>query len=204
MKKILVLMAAALVALAPMSAQTKRDARNARNDAASAAKSLKREGFKTLELGNVESQFERYFLKVNAGCRQIVGTAENCVSVNLAKITALSNAANEYSITCGGTVRGRIVSSASSLTTQQVDNIVASFERLVEKRIGGELMPYVVAFKTKKGVTSARAYCLVDIAEAYKARQEAMELALAEQSLSEQYGSMVSDWIDEGFDKAGL
>ena len=118
MKKILVLMAAALVALSPMSAQTKRDARNARNDAASAAKSLKREGFKTLELGNVESQFERYFLKVNAGCRQIVGTAENCVSVNLAKITALSNAANEYSITCGGTVRGRIVSSASSLTTR--------------------------------------------------------------------------------------
>ena len=76
---------------------------------------------------------------------------------------------------------------------------MASFERLVEKRIGGELMPYVVAFKTKKGVTSARAYCLVDIAEAYKARKEAMEMALAEQ-----YGSMVSDWIDEGFDKAGL
>lgn len=201
MKKILIIMAAALVALAPLSAQTKRDARNARNDAAAAAKALRREGFKTLEVGNVETQFEKFFLKVNAGCRQIVGTAENCVSINLAKITALANAANEYSITCGGSVRGRIVSSASSLTAQQVDNIVASFERLVEKKISGELIPYVLAYKTKKGTTSARAYCLVDITAAYKAKKEALEMALAEQKLAEQYGSQVSDWIDEGFDK---
>ena len=203
MKKILIIMAAALVALAPMSAQTRKDSRNARNDAASAARALKKEGYKTLEAGNVETRFEKYFLKVNAGCREVVGTSEGCISLNLAKITALSNAANEYAITSGGSVRGRIVSSASSLTTQQIDNIVASFERLVEKNIGGELIPYVVAYRTKKGVTSARAYCLVDITEAYRAKKEAMEMALAEQKLAEQYGSMVSDWIDEGFEKEG-
>jgi NAD(P)H-hydrate repair Nnr-like enzyme with NAD(P)H-hydrate epimerase domain len=44
----------------------------------------------------------------------------------------------------------------------------------------------------------------VDEEQAAKARRHAMELALAEQALMEKYGSMVSDWIDEGFDKKGI
>lgn len=200
MKKILILMAAALVALAPLAARPKDSSRDAKKNAAAAAKLLRREGFKTLELGNPESSLEKYFLKVNEGCRQIVGTAEDCVSLNLAKITALTNAANEYASTSGGVVKGRIVSSASSLTDQQIDNIVASYERLVQARISGELVPCVIAYRTDRGRTSVRAYCLVDVPSALKARKAALEMALAEQSLAEQYGSQVSDWIAEGFD----
>ena len=201
MKKILILMAAALMVLAPLSAQTKNNLRNAKKNAAAAAKTLKKEGYKTLELGDIKSSLEKYFLKVNDGCRQIVGTADDCISLNLAKITAITNAANEYASTAGGVVRGRITSSASSLTGQQIDNIVASFERLVQTKISGELVPYVIAYKTVKNRTSVRAYCLVDIPSALKARREALEMALAEQSLAEKYGSQVSNWIDEGFDK---
>lgn len=201
MKKALTMMIAALLALAPVFGQNRADLKSARKDAASAAKMLKREGFKPVELGDIRTRLEKYFLKVNAGCTQVIGVADNCMSTNLAQVTALSNAATQYAMLAGGDVRGRIVSSTTSLTGQQVDNIVSSFERLVEKDIRGELVPYVTAVREKKGRITARVYCLVDIDAAAQLRRRALEIALEEQSLAEKYGSMVSNWIDDGFNK---
>ena len=203
MKKIILIAAAALVALAPLSAESKKDQRDARKEAAAAAKTLKRDGYKPLELGDIQTRLEKYFIKTYDGCEQVVGTAENCMSSNLAQVTALANAANKYAINAGGSVRGRMVSSTSTLSNAQVDNLVASFERLVEIEIKGELVPYVLAVKEKRGVHSARAYCLVDIDGCLKAKMRAMQAALQEQALLEQYGSSVSDWIGEGFKPAG-
>ena len=203
MKKIFLIAAAALVALAPLSAESKKDQRDARKEAAAAAKTLKRDGYKPLELGDIQTRLEKYFIKTYDSCEQVVGTAENCMSSNLAQVTALANAANKYAINAGGAVRGRMVSSTSTLSNAQVDNLVASFERLVEIEIKGELVPYVLAVKEKRGVHSARAYCLVDIDGCLKAKMRAMQAALQEQALLEQYGSSVSDWIGEGFKPAG-
>ena len=202
MKQITMILVAALVALAPVYAQTKKESRSARREASAAARMLKREGFKALELGSMESLLEKYFLKVNSGCSQVIGTADGCMSTNLAKVTALSNAASEYAMLAGGDVRGRIVSSTSSLTGQQIDNVVASFERLVCKDIRGELVSYVTAVRDRRGSVTARIYCIVDVDAAYLVRKRAMELALEEQALAEKYGSQVSDWIDDGFNKA--
>lgn len=201
MKKVLTIMIAALVALAPAFGQNRSDLKSAKKEAASAAKMLKREGFKPVELGDVKTRLEKYFLKVNAGCAQVIGVADNCLSTNLAQVTALSNAATQYAMLAGGDVRGRIVSSTTSLSGQQVDNIVSSFERLVEKDIRGELVPYVTAVREKKGRITARVYCIVDMDAAAQLRRRALEIALQEQALAEKYGSMVSDWIDEGFNK---
>lgn len=201
MKKALTMMIAALLALAPVFGQNRADLKSAKKDAASAAKMLKREGFKPVELGDIKTRLEKYFIKVNAGCTQVIGVADNCMSTNLAQVTALSNAATQYAMLAGGDVRGRIVSSTTSLTGQQVDNIVSSFERLVEKDIRGELVPYVTAVREKKGRITARVYCIVDIDAAAQLRRRALEIALEEQSLAERYGSMVSNWIDEGFNK---
>ena len=200
-KRLALIMIAAFVTIAPLCGQTRRELNDIRKEAASAAKALKREGFKPIELGNIQTRLEKYFLKVNAGCAQVIGVADNCMSTNLAQVTALANAANQYALLAGGDVRGRIVTSTSSLTGQQVDNIVSAFERLVEKDIRGELVPYLTAVRERKGLIMARAYCIVDLDEAYQLRRRALEIALEEQSLAEQYGSMVSMWIDEGFSK---
>lgn len=210
MKKLLILMAAALVVLAPTFAQTnnedlkaaRKEAADARKMAKAAERLLKRDGYKSFELGSVSWNLEKYFVKVNAGCGTIVGASAPCVSENLAKVTALANAANEYAIIQGGNVHGRIVNTASSLSGQQIDNIVASFERLVNKDIRGELVPYASFYKPKGSLYTARVYCIVDECAAARARRHAMELALEEQTLTEKYGSLVSDWIDEGFWKA--
>lgn len=200
-KKLALILIAALAALVPLDGQSKKELKDVRKEASSAAKALKRAGFKPIELGNLQTRLEKYFLKVNAGCAQVIGVADNCMSSNLAQVTALANAANQYAMLAGGDIRGRILTSTSSLTGQQVDNIVSSFERLVEKDIRGELVPYVTAVRERKGMISARAYCIVDVDAAYQLRRRALEIAIEEQSLSAQYGSMVSRWIDEGFNK---
>ena len=199
MKRVFIAFALSVLTLGPVAAQTKKETRNARKEAAAAARTLRREGYKPLELGNVETKLEAYFLKLYAGCTQVVGTADNCMSTNLAQVTALSNAANEYAMLSGGEIRGRITSSTSSLTGQQLDNLVSSFERLVRKDIRGELVPYVTAVRDRKGRVSARTYCIVDVDAASRLRRQALELALEEQSLAETYGTMVSEWIGEGF-----
>lgn len=201
MKKIALIAFMMLMAAMPALGQTKSELKAARKEAKAAAKLLKRDGFKPLELGDAQTRLEKYFLKVNAGCAQVIGVAENCMSTNLAQVTALSNAANQYAMLAGGDVRGRIVSSTTSLTGQQVDNIVSSFERLVEKDIRGELVPYITAVRNKRRSIAARAYCIVDVDAAYQLRRRALEIALEEQSLAEQYGSRVSEWIDAGFNK---
>lgn len=207
--KLISIAAAVLVALAPLNGQDRnglkaqrQEARAARKEAKAADKQLRRDGYRTVELGSATSRLEQYFLKTGTGCRQVVGTADGCISLNLAKLTALANAANEYAVLEGGDVRGRIASSASSLSGEQADNIVASFERLVEKEIRGELVPYVTCYRTRDGRYDVRTYCLVDIDAAQKARRRAMEVALEELNLAERYGTLVSDWIDEGFWKA--
>ena len=198
MKKLAMILMAMLVAFAPVYGQTKSDINTARKEASAASKALKRDGFKAIELGDIKTRLEKYFLKVNAGCAQVIGVAENCMSTNLAQVTALANAANQYALLAGGDVRGRILSSTNSLSGHQV---VSSFERLVEKDIRGELAPYITAVREKRGRYAVRAYCIVDIDAAYQVRRRAMEITLEEQALAEQYGSMVSAWIDEGFNK---
>ena len=163
MKRLTIVLVALLVAVAPGYCQTKREVNAARKEAAAAARNLKRGGFKSIELGDVQTRLEKYFLKVNSGCAEIVGIAENCMSMNLAQITALSNAANQYALLAGGDVRGRIIGSTNNLSDQQMDNIVSSFERIVEKNIRGELMPYITAVRERKDRYNVRAYCIVDI-----------------------------------------
>ena len=199
MKRIVLFLVAALVALAPVSAQSRQELRAAKKEAAEAAKRLKRDGYKPVELGDIQTRLEKYFLKTYAGCAQVIGIAENCISTNLGQVTALANAANQYALLAGGDIRGRLTSSITNMNGQQMDNLVSSFERLVEKEIRGELIPYVTAVRERRGVYSVRAYCIIDEDAAAQVRRRALMTALEEQKLAEQYGSMVSNWIDEGF-----
>lgn len=201
MKRLLLIALAATVAAGPLCGQTRDERRTARKEAVSAARELRRGGFKSLELGDLTLRLEKYFLKVGSGCQQVIGVAEDCMSTNLAQLTAFSNAAGQYAMLSGGEVRGRIVSSATSLTGQQVDSIVSSFERIVQKDIRDELVPFVTAVRERRGRTTIRLYCIVDLDAAHRLRQRALEQALVEAELAQKYGSMVSAWIDEGFQK---
>ena len=172
MKKLFSILIATIVAFSPVYAQTKKDAKTAKKEAKLAAKDLQREGYKLLELGDLQIQLEDYLLKAKSGQKQIVGTAEGCMSLNLAKTTALNN-----------------------------DDIVGVYERLVLKEIKGEIQTCVTLVKETKKKYDVRVYCLVDYDAAHAARMKAMRLALEELELTQKYGTEVSNWIDEGLNK---
>ena len=201
MKKIVLMMLAAIIAIGPVAAQTKQELRAAKKEAKVAAKQLKKEGFKLLELGDMQMQLESYLAKAKAGCKQIVGTADDCITVNLGKTAALNNAINEYATLSGGIVKGRITSNASNIGGQQADDIVAAYERLVLKEIKGEIQTCVTLVRENKKHYDVRVYCLVDYDAAHAAKMKAMQLALEELNLAQQFGSQISDWIDEGLEK---
>lgn len=202
MKKIIILAAALLVAVAPLSAQTRKEVKSAKSEAAVAAKTIKRDKFKMVELGDINERLEQFFLKVNSGCPQVVGLSEGCVTANLAKMTAINNAANEYASNAGGMVRGRVTSDASTISGEQIDALVAAYERLVLKEIEGELVPFITLLRqNKKGGYDVRVYCIVDYETAHQTRLRAMQRALEETRMAERYGSQISNWIDEGFEK---
>lgn len=201
MKKIVMAAIAIIIAISPVFAQSAQDVKAAKKEAKIAAKQLTKEGYKLLELGDMKLQLESYMAKAKAGCKQIVGTAEDCMTVNLGKTTALNNAINEYATLSGGVVKGRITSNTSNISGQQLDDIVAAYERLVLKEIKGEIQTCVTLVKDSNKRYDVRVYCLVDYDAAHAARMKAMQLALEELNITQQYGSQVSDWIDEGLDK---
>lgn len=201
MKKLVSIFIAITVAFSPVYAQTRKDVRSAKKEAKIAARDLRSEGYRLLELGDLQIQLEDYLIKAKSGQKQIVGTAEGCMSINLAKTTALNNAINEYATISGGTIKGRITTNASSINGQQIDDIVAAYERLVLKEIKGEIQTCVTLIKESKKKYDIRVYCLVDYDAAHAARMKAMRQALDELELSQKYGSEVSNWIHEGLSK---
>lgn len=201
MKKFISILIATVVAVSPVLAQTKQDIKAAKKEAKIAAKTLLNQGYRLLELGDLQTQLENFLLKAKSGQKQVVGTAEGCMSLNLAKTAALNNAINEYATMSGGMVKGRIASNSSSINGQQVDDIVAAYERLVLKEIKGEIQSCITLVKETKKKYDVRVYCLVDLDAAHAARMKAMSLALEELELSQKYGTEISNWIDEGFNQ---
>ena len=201
MKKVIMAAIATLIAFGPAFAQSKQDIKAAKKEAKIAAKQLSKEGYKLLELGDMQLQLQDYLAKAKSGQKQIVGTAESCMSINLGKTTALNNAINEYATMSGGVVKGRITSNTSNINGQQADDIVAAYERLVLKEIKGEIQTCVTLVKQNKKNYDVRVYCLVDYDAAHAAKMKAMRLALEELKLTQEYGTQISDWIGEGFEE---
>lgn len=202
MKKFFILFAAALLAaVTPIQAQSKSEVNSIRKEAQKTSKKLTKEGFHLLEVGQLEERMTDYMLKVHDGCTQLVGTAEGCKSINLAKLTALNNAANEYATLSGGLVKGRLVSSINNLSELQTDDLVGAFERLIYKRIQGEIISPIILVRETKSGYDARVYSLVDYNTALIAQKSAFQKAIEESGLAQEYGSQLSEWIDEGFGK---
>lgn len=208
MKKITIMIFAMFIAMVSLTAQsnnnvktTKQEAKAAKKEAKAAAKQLKAEGFKLLELGDLQMQLQDYLVRAKAGCQQIVGTADHSMNINLGKTTALNNAINEYATLSGGVVKGRITTNTSNISGQQADDIVAAYERLVLKEIKDEIKNCITLVRDNKKDYEVRVYCLVDYDTAHAAKMKAMKLALEELNLAQEFGSSISDWVDEGLEK---
>lgn len=198
MKRMITMLAAAVVLVCnPVLAQTKKEIRQAKKVAKTEAKTLEKEGYKLTEIGDLTAKLQDYILESMKGKEQIIGTSGPSVSLNLAKITAENNAINEYVNRSGGMVKARITSDLANVDGVQRDNLVAAFERMAVQEVKNDVTFCFNVVKENRRQFNVRAYALVNNDDAHKARMKALEAALAELGLTEQYGSKISEWIKE-------
>ena len=196
---------ALLVAVAPMSAQSKKDIRRAKKEAKLAVKEVKKEGYKMLETGDLEYKIAKHLEKLYSGTAfEITNTAEGKRSVNMAKSIARNNILNEYAESARSMVKGRVTSDMHDVNGVQRENFLAAYERLVCAELNGEVrVSYtLVRYNKKQNNYDVKLVCLVDHDAAHTARLNAIKRAAEEQKLAQQYGSKISEWINEGFEKA--
>lgn len=205
MKKILFLLGAVLIAVAPMSAQTNKEVRLAKKEAKKAVKDAEKEGYKMLEVGDLEMRIANHLEKVYAGTAfQLVNTAEGKRSVNMAKTIARNNVLNEHAESARSIVKGRVTSDMHDVSNVQNENFVAAYERLVCAELNGEVrVSYTLVRHNKKQNTyDVKLVCLVDYDAAHKAHLNAIKRAAEQQEMAQKYGSKISEWINEGFVKS--
>ena len=205
MKKVLLILVAALVAVAPLSAQSAKDVRSAKKEAKASAKEAYKDGYKMLEAGDLETRIAKHLEKVYAGTAfQIVNTAEGKRSLNMAKTIARNNVLNEHAEQARSMVKGRVTSDMQDVNEVQRENFVAAYERLICAELNGEVrVSYTLVRHNKKENTyDVKLVCLVDYDAAHQVHLNAIKRAAEEQKLAQQYGTKISEWINEGFVKS--
>lgn len=216
MNKFFSILIASIVAISPVLAQnnitpTRKQEARAQKEAQKEAKQLTKEKFDLLEMGDLEMMLEDFFLERNVyKKKQLVGTAvaSELASVDFARLEALNFAMNQYAMSAASMAKGRIVANASRIGEDTINDLVSAFERLVVGELKGEVFPNITLLRkekknkeTNKTEYYVRVYCLLDLDAAHTARMRAMQNALEELKLSQEYGSEVSGWIDEGLNK---
>lgn len=173
-------------------------------------KQLKKEGWQIYGSSrSLEVSLLLHYQKLDKeGAHELLGTASNCVSMNVCRQMALQNACAYYASLAGSKLKGRIVSdlaaNASGDLSAEFDKFYAAYERLVEKEIKGEIQSSFSLVKNlSNGAHELQTFFIVNEDEATKARVRAWENAARESEVAQKYAKEVSDFIKEGFDTAG-
>lgn len=198
------MLGAVLMAISPLYAQTEKEIKKARKEAKAAVKAAEKEGYKMLEVGDMETKVATHIAKVRTGdVFEIVNTAEGKKSINMAKTIARNNVLNEHAEYAKSVVKGRVVSDLHDINGEQAENFMSSYERLVFAELNGEVkVSYTLVRHNKKANTyDVKLVCYIDLEAAHQAHINALKRAAAEQELAQKYGSAVSNWIDEGLSK---
>lgn len=201
MKKIILILVAAAIAVTSVSAQSKKDQQVAKSKATDAAKNLKKEKFQTLDGASPYYDLEDIYLQERAGKTVLIGTGTG-KSLKMARIEASSDARNQYATNSSAMVKGRIVNNDTKLGDEEINDLISSYETLVLEEIKNVLKEALVLKKeNKNGNVEVRSFWLVDIEAAHEARMKALKNAMDELQMTQKYGSEVSNWIDEGLNK---
>jgi hypothetical protein len=212
MKKIIVIIIAALLVLPTINAQ---------NTSKALEKALKKEykiKKKELKKGNwelfassrtLDVALLSHYEKLNAlgeNGYEVVGVASRFKSKNLGHQQAINNACLTYAQQAGSHLKGRIVSDMSGNaddTAAEFDHFYAAYERLVEKEIKGEMVEsfsIIRCLDKEKGEYEMQTYFIIDEAAATRARIRALENAAKESEVAQKYANKVSQFVREGFE----
>lgn len=196
-KHLISLAVSLVIALSPIFAQSKKEIKEVEKHAKALVKQFEKEGFEFLEIGMTPQELvENFLYGARFGHKQVIGLHEGAKSKSLAITAANKYARAEYASKSSAEVRRNIESLSSELNGDQVDNILDAYKEQSNKHISGELNDcFTIVRENEKGY-DARVYYLVDHESAHAADMRAMKRALEVLELTQDYGDMITEWID--------
>lgn len=169
-------------------------------------KQFEKEGWKVSGTAkSIDVVLLEYYKKLNANENnyEIVGEVSACNSINVCKQAAFNNAVVEYANRAKTAVRGRIASDMNLDQTTgkgEFDHLYGAYERLVEAEIKGVLQQsFAIVKEHSDGSKEYKIFFIIDEESAMSARIRAMENAVKETQLAQEYAEKVVSFVREGF-----
>lgn len=133
---------------------------------------------------------------------EIIGRVSGVSSRNVAHTNANHNAAIAYAqLAKKSMLRGAEESNAGNLGGEEFDNFVGSYERLVAGSIEKEMKESFAIFKEDSdGKKEYNVYYIVNEEKAAQIRLRAMQTAIEESKLAEEFAKNISDFVRERFE----
>lgn len=210
MKKIIILILAAILCLPAIEANTNKELQKAIKKEYKAKKKEFKKG-KWEIFGSSRSldvALLSHYEKLNSlgeNGREVVGIASRFKSKNVGHQMAINNACLTYAQQAGSYLKGRIVSDMAGNgndSSAEFDHFYAAYERLVEKEIKGEMVEsfsIIRCIDKSTGVYEMQTFFVIDEDAATRARIRALENALKESEAAQKYAQKVSEFVNEGF-----
>ncbi|MBO7589788.1 MAG: hypothetical protein J6T18_10250 [Bacteroidaceae bacterium] len=209
MKRILILLIAAVLAVPVMNVSAQNLSKALKKEYKAKMKQLKKGKWELYGSSRtLDVTLAKFYeaLEADGNVREIMGSASRFKSKTVGHQSAINDACRTYAQQCGSFVKGRIESDMASDVlnlNNEFDHFYAAYERLVEKEIQGELQEKFSLIRQidKDGgdpVYEMQTYFIVDENAASKARVRAYEQALKESEAAQKLGSRISEFVKAG------
>ncbi|MBQ9638762.1 MAG: hypothetical protein IJV22_04295 [Bacteroidales bacterium] len=211
MKKLLLpmlVMAMSLMVAPTANAQSRQMKKEMKKEYTKRIKAFNKDGWKLAgSARTIEVELLKHYERLEKdGVSQVTGVAESSID-NVGRQRVIASAAQQYALSCGQHIRGRMIedmnSNLSDEAKNEFDNFYSAYESKVEKEIKGELqMSFMVKRQKEKGSNTYQyeGYFTVDEVAASKARMRAFEQAAKESAAAQKYADRVSKFVQEAFD----
>ncbi len=208
MKKIImILMALCLIAPAAIAqttlpALTPKQEKICNKNAKNRAKQYKKDGYQVMGTLPLEDALYKHFAKVELGATEQEGHGRS-KSKNNGRQMCLSSAMAEYASKEVSQIQGRTFQDAQGneidpTNDENFARFYAAFERLTQKEIKGEIQEsFTIMKQLPDGSYDFVMYMTIDPQVAQARRQKALQDAITESGLAQQYGEQMSDFINK-------
>jgi hypothetical protein len=158
---------------------------------------------KTLEVALLD-HYVKLYDDQNSGNKELIGEVSQCKSINVCRQMATNNAITFYANLANSTALGRVTSALNAdanAPSVEIDNLQASYERLVKAEIQGALTEsFAIVKEEANGNRQYKLFFIVNEAAASATRARAMENALKDTKMSQETAREISNFVREGFE----
>ena len=202
MKPWVVIWAIVLLCVMPQNgnAQNKELEKALKKEYKSKLKEYKKDGWKLDATSRSFVLLQHYDKLQNGNCTQLVGTSSGCMRTNVCRQAAYNNAIVTYANLASSYIKGRTASDVATADSEtgELDRFYGAYERVLGTLINkGTLTESYSIYKEVNGAKEYQIIFLVDEDKALDIRKKALDAALEESKLKQEYAKQISDFIND-------